>query len=148
MESWIADNVWAVWLTLAALLVVLEMFSGELVLLMFGIGATVSSGASAFGLDWGWTIAVLAAVSTLLLYFVRPPVMNRLHAGPTLSMGHQRVIGASGVVTQDVTAFDGRVFVDNDDWTARSGSGETFAIGTPIVVIRLDGVTAIVDKES
>lgn len=147
-DAWIVDNVWALWLGLGVLLVIAEAFAGELYLLMFGIAAGISSAAAAMGAGWPWTIGLFAITSIALIYFVRPAIVGRLHHGPTLVMGHHAVIGRVGDVTQDVTRFDGRVLVGDDDWTARSASGETLPVGARVRVVRLDGVTAIVQAET
>lgn len=147
-DAWIVDNIWALWLGLGVLLVVAEAFAGELYLLMFGIAAGLSSALAAVGADWPWTIGSFALASVALIYFVRPAIVSRMHAGPTLVMGHHRVIGSVGAVTQDVTAFDGRILVGDDDWTARSASGETLVVGARVRVVRLEGVTAIVQADA
>lgn len=144
--SWLAENPWVIWLTLAVVLIVVEMFSGgELFLLMFGVAAAVSAGESALGLAWWLTIMSFAIVSALLVYFVRPPIMARVHSGPTLPQGHQRVIGAQAVVTAEVTPYDGRILVAGDEWTARSAGEASLPVGTAVTVTRLEGVTAIVE---
>lgn len=147
LDEWLVDNIWALWLGLGVLLVIAEAFAGELYLLMFGIAAGIASGLAALGAGWPWTIGAFAISSVALIYFVRPRIVGRLHGGPTLVMGHHSVIGQVGAVTQEVTAFDGRVLVSDDDWTARSADGETLPIGTRVRVIRLDGVTVIVQPD-
>ena len=147
-DTWLIDNIWALWLGLGVLLVLAEAFAGELYLLMFGIAAGISSALAAMGADWPWTIGSFAIASVALIYFVRPAIVSRMHAGPTLVMGHHGVIGSVGAVTQEITAFDGRILVGDDDWTARSATGETLPIGARVRVVRLDGVTAIVKADA
>lgn len=146
--DWLTDNIWALWLIIALIFVFAEAFAGELFLLMFGIGAGAAAAVAAMEPAWFWTVGTFAVVSAGLIYFVRPPIVARLHSGPTLLQGHDSVIGALGAVTQEVTAFDGRILVGATDWTARSATGETLPVGTRIRVQRLDGVTAIVEVVS
>src|SRR3954447_21073880 len=91
-------SAWQVWLSLAIGLGVLELFSLDLILLMLAAGAIVGMVAAIIGLDQ-W-VQLLAAVATSIaaLGLVRPNVVKRLHAGPTLVLGHEALVGKTALV--------------------------------------------------
>ncbi|MEV7396303.1 NfeD family protein [Aeromicrobium sp. NPDC092404] len=150
MIDWIQDHPAASWLGVAVVLAVVEIFSLDLVLLMFALGAVAAAVASGFGAPLWLAIAVFAVVSVGFLYFVRPPVVARLHAGPTLTTGHEALVGRSGVVLEPVDKRNGRIQLAGEVWSARSAEEHhLFETGTEVLVTRIDGATAVVTiKES
>ena len=92
MIDWIKDNAWAAWLGLASVLAIVEMLSLDLVLLMFAVGALGAAIAAGLGAPVWIALPVFAIVSVLLLFLVRPPVVNKLHAGPTLTTDRKSVV--------------------------------------------------------
>src|SRR5687768_15750307 len=98
---------------------------------------------------WVGVAVVLAVVSTALLLLVRPPLLERLHAGPTLQTGHQNLVGLDALVIEPVDSRSGRVKLATEVWTARTDGDESFDTGVEVRVIRIDGATAVVTgKES
>ncbi len=84
------------------------------------------------------------------LYFVRPPIVERLHAGPTLTTGHAALVGRTGVVLEPVDSRNGRIQLAGEVWSAKAATEhQTFDTGTEVLVTRIDGATAVVTiKES
>lgn len=150
MIDWIQDHPAATWLGLAVVLAAVEVFSLDLVLLMFALGAVAASIATGFGAPLWLAILVFTVAAVALLYFVRPPIVQRLHAGPTLTTGHAALVGRSGVVLEPVDKRNGRVQLAGEVWSARSAEDDqTFDTGTEVLVTRIDGATAVVTiKES
>jgi membrane protein implicated in regulation of membrane protease activity len=144
--GWIGDNHWEMWLGLAILLGVAEMFSLDLVLGMLAIGALV--GLLATGLGAGLALSALLAAggAAACLLVLRPPLVRRLHSGPDLVTGHRRLIGEQGVVTEPVSALNpGRVKVSGQDWSAKPYD-ETLVIepGQTVEILDIRGATAYV----
>ena len=150
MIDWIRDHAAATWIGVAVLLAVVEMMSLDLVLLMFALGALAAAVTAGLGAPVWVAVLVFALVALGLLFFVRPPMVERLHAGPTLATGHEALVGKSAVVSEPVDTHGGRVKLSGEVWSARAESdGESFDTGTEVVVTRIDGATAVVTtKES
>lgn len=143
--DWIADNPWVIFLAMAVVLAVVEMMSLDLVLLMFAIGAGLAAVVSGIGGPLWLAIAVFAVVSLLLLVVARPPLAQRLHAGPTLVQGHAANIGRSAVVVAPVDHDDGRIRLGGEIWSARTSDHTVrFEIDQEVQVVRIDGATAVV----
>ena len=150
MTDWMSDHAWITWIGLAVVLALVELVSLDLVLLMFAIGALAAAVAAALGAPFWVAVLVFAAVSLALLFFVRPSVVARLHAGPTLTSGHDALVGRTGVVTEPVTARGGRIKLNGEIWSARAApETAAFEIDTEVLVTKIDGATAVVtNKES
>ena len=150
MIDWIRDHAAATWIGIAVLLAIVEMMSLDLVLLMFALGALAAAVTAGLGAPVWVAIIVFAAVALGLLFFVRPPMVARLHAGPTLTQGHDSLIGKTAVVAEPVDKHGGRVKLSGEVWSARSESeSDSFETGTEVQVTRIDGATAVVTtKES
>ena len=145
MEDWLKDNPWSIWLGVAVVLAVIEMFSLELVLLMFAIGAAAAALTAGLGGPLWLAIAVFAVVTGALLALVRPSLVARMHAGPTLLQGHEAQAGRTAVVLSPVDQRDGRVRLAGEIWSARTDSPTTrFDVGDEVLVVRVDGATAVV----
>lgn len=150
MIDWMSDHAWATWIGLAVILALVELMSLDLVLLMFAFGALAAAVVAGFGAPVWVAVLVFAAVSLGLLFFVRPSVVARLHAGPTLTSGHDALIGRSAVVAEPVDSRGGRIKLAGEVWSARSAlDTAVFDTGTEVLVARIDGATAVVTtKES
>ncbi len=146
--QWVNDNLWVVWLGVATVCAVAEMLSLDLVLLMFAVAALAAAAVSPFVPPWV-TLFVFGVVSIILLAVVRPRFKSRLHAGPTLSVGHQNLVGRTAIVDEPVSEYAGRVTIDGELWTARTSAGEHHDVGTPLTVVSIEGATAhVAGKQS
>jgi membrane protein implicated in regulation of membrane protease activity len=148
MIDWIRDHAWATWLGLAVVLAVVEMLSLDLVLLMFAVGALAAGAAAGLGAPVWLTVPIFAAVSLLLLLLVRPSVVAKLHAGPTLQTGHANLVGATALVVEPVDGRNGRVQLRGELWSARTDQGVAFDTGAEVLVTRIDGATAVVTSST
>ncbi|AZM59034.1 MULTISPECIES: NfeD family protein [unclassified Streptomyces] len=138
-------DAWLIWLIVAAVLAVAEIFTLTAALGMLGVAALVTAGAAAAGLPVGLQFLVYALVAAGTLLFVRPLALNHLRPAETARFGTDALIGKPAYVLSDVTGTGGRVRIDGEEWTARSYD-ETLVIasGTTVDVIEISGATALV----
>ncbi|GAA2048997.1 NfeD family protein [Williamsia deligens] len=137
-----------IWLIAALVLVGAEALSGELVLLMLAGGAIAASGTTAF-LELPVVVdgVVFAAVSVLLLATVRPVARRHLLRRPMLATNAEALQGKTAVVTSVVDAHGGQVRLAGGIWSARPlHAGDVFAEGEDVMVMEIDGATAVVWK--
>lgn len=133
------------WLAMAVTLVVAEIFTAGFFLLPFGIGAAVAAVLALLGVDLGWQWGVFIVLSASLLIPMRRFADKMTHEPPQKVAG-DRLIGRTGVVTQDVDGGrgDGRVRVDREDWVADSQDGGPIAAGQRIIVTAVVGAHLVV----
>lgn len=144
--DWLGDNMWAAWLSVAALLGVAEMFSLDLVLIMLAVGAAAGMVVAVVGAPFAAQVLVAAAASVAMLAVVRPALAKRLHGGPELTVGHGKLVGQRGVVTEAITGLEhGRIRLGGEIWSAAPYDETlTIAPGETVEVLQIKGATAFV----
>jgi membrane protein implicated in regulation of membrane protease activity len=144
--DWISDHLAAVFLGLAIVLAVAELASMDLVLLMLAVGALAGMVSALAGA--GFVVSALVASGTAIacLALVRPALVKKLHSGPELQLGHGKLVGVQGVVTEKITGLQaGRIKLAGEFWTA-APYDDTISIepGETVEVLEIKGATAYV----
>jgi membrane protein implicated in regulation of membrane protease activity len=146
--DWLRDNLWAVWVGLAALLGLAELASLDFTLLMLAAGALVAAGVSVVvpGLFWLQLVVGLIAAAAMLIA-IRPLLVRKLHHNHgQLKTGSAHVVGRSGVVVREISPDGGgSIRLAGELWTAKPFDGHsTIAPGIRVEVMEVDGATAVV----
>ena len=144
--DWLSDHLAGVFLGLAILLGIAEMFSLDLILGMLALGALIGMVTALLGAGIAVSAIVAALASVACLAVVRPPLVKKLHSGPELSLGHGKLVGQQGVVTERITGLEaGRIKLAGEVWTAKPYD-DTLAIepGSTVEVLEIRGATAYV----
>jgi membrane protein implicated in regulation of membrane protease activity len=144
--DWLLRHLWEAWLGLAIVLGVAEMFSLDLILGMLAVGALVGMVLAIADVHVGVQVLGAAGASIAMLALVRPSMIKRLHSGPELMLGHDKLVGTQGIVTSGMSGLTtGRIKIDGEDWSARPYD-ETMTIpaGETVEVLAIKGATAFV----
>ena len=146
---------WQVWIVLSALLLIAEMFAPGFWLASVAVGCLAAGIAGLLQIGLIGKILVFTGSSLLSLFGLRPVLVRRfLHSrGTEVRTNVEALVGKSGVVVRrfDPVTRIGRVVVDGEDWRGallEPGSGPTLEPCTRIVVIQVDGITRVVEKEA
>ena len=144
---------WQIWIVLAALLLVAEMFAPGFWLASVAVGCLAAGVAGLLPIGpFGQTL-VFAGATIATLFGLRPALVRRfLHArGMEVRTNVDALIGKTGIVTKrfDPLTRIGRVLVEGEDWrgTLLEAGGASLDPGTRIVVLQVDGSTLVVEKE-
>jgi len=142
-------SAWHLWMILAIILFIAEIFTPAFVLASFGIGCMASSLAAGLGL--GLKMQILGFIAgTLVAFFTVRPLFARYcyKASPHTRTNLDALIGTIGRVTQtiDEAGGSGRVTVGGDDWKAVAANGETIEMNARVEVIGIEGVKVIVRR--
>ncbi|MGW7685937.1 NfeD family protein [Kribbella sp. NPDC054772] len=147
MMDWLRDNIWAAWLTIAAVLGLAELASLDFTLLMLAAGALTAAGVAAFfpGLLWLQIVVALITAGAMLAA-IRPLLVRKIHHGTELKTGSAHVIGRNGTVVKEIHPDGGgSVRLNGELWTARPyDEVSTIPPGTRVEVMSIDGATAVV----
>lgn len=137
-----------VWVVIAGLFLVGELFTLDLTLLMFGLAALLGAGAALLGLDVVWQILAFAVASGGLTLGLRPVAKRHLTRAPELRTGVDALVGATAVVVERVDGHGGRIKLSGELWSARSFPPDTvFDAGETVRVLRIEGATAVVHQD-
>jgi membrane protein implicated in regulation of membrane protease activity len=144
--DWFRDHLWETWLMIAVALGVLELISTDLILIMLAGGALVGMVVALFGVPVALQIVLALVTAVGLLAVIRPSMVHRLHAGPTLRTGADALIGERGFVLEPLShSTPGRVKIGGDVWTAKPyDEDDQIEAGATVDVVSIKGATAYV----
>ena len=107
-------------------------------------GALIAFFLAVFGLSFTVQCVVFVLVSLILFTLTRPMVQKLRKTAP-VATNADSLIGMEGLVQVAIEPFkNGRVQVNNLDWSARAVNGESIEAGTRIVVDKIEGATLLV----
>ncbi|MFB7651592.1 MULTISPECIES: NfeD family protein [unclassified Streptomyces] len=138
-------DLWLIWLIIAAVLAVAEIFTLTAALGMLSAAALITAGSAAIGLPLPFQLLVFATVAAVAVLFVRPLALRRVRQPQGARFGIDALVGRAAYVVAEVSGRDGRVRIDGEEWTARAYD-ETLVIplGKTVDVIEISGATAFV----
>ncbi|UCF77928.1 MAG: NfeD family protein [Candidatus Eiseniibacteriota bacterium] len=138
-------QIWWIWMALAALFIVAEIFTAGFFLLWFGIGAAVAGVLAIAGFSPGWQWAAFVVISGVL-FLVSRRFADRVTQKQPPGVGADRFIGKRGIVLENIdnARNTGRVRIDKDEWRADSEGGDPIPAGTRVEVTRLEGTHLVV----
>lgn len=144
--EWLGDHLWAAWLALAVALAAAEMVSLDLILLMLAVGALVGTLAAIASFPVALQVLLAAGASAAMIGLVRPNLIKKLHTGPDLVTGADKLVGRQAVVTEELTAHHpGRVKLAGEIWSACPyDEMSTIPAGATVEVFAIRGATAYV----
>ncbi|MGW7464033.1 NfeD family protein [Streptomyces xantholiticus] len=136
---------WLIWLIIAAVLAVAEIFTLTAALGMLAGAALVTAGFAAVGLPLPLQFLVFTVVATVSVLIVRPIMVRHVLQPRVERFGVDALVGKAAYVVSEVTGRGGRVRIGGEEWTARAYD-ETLVIppGTTVDVIEISGATALV----
>jgi membrane protein implicated in regulation of membrane protease activity len=136
------------WLIGGIVLIAAEILSGDLFLLMVGVGALAGAGAEWIFGNTLVSCGVFALVSIGLVTFARPWLKRRLH-GELVHTNADALIGRKAVAVSIVDASGGQVRLDGDVWSARAfDDNQPISPGQSVTVVEIAGATAVVLADS
>ena len=134
------------WVVLAAVLIVLEIFTAGFFMLPFGVGAGVAAAVAFFEPEafvWQWAVFI---VSSAMLLVVLRRFAQRITHEPPEKVGVDRVLGKTGTVIEELSSDPsrGRVRVGTEEWRARTPEDSTVPVDAKVIIERIEGTRLIV----
>jgi len=138
---------WILWIALAAVCVVIEIFTAGFFVFWFGVGAGVAAILAAVGLPTAWQWGPFIIVSAVCLVLSRR-FAERITKGQKRKVGPDRLIDKVGVVLEKINpdTGEGKVRVESEEWRAVSADGEVIDAGTRVYVVKIEGTHLIVKR--
>lgn len=140
-------QIWEMWMVLAVIFIVGEIFTAGFFLFWFGIGAAIAGVLAVLGFNQAVQWAAFAIVSAVLFMGSRR-FAERFTRDEPPGIGANRFIGKRGVTLEDIDNLrnTGRVRIDKEEWRADSATETTIPKGTHVRVVGLDGTHLLVEK--
>ncbi|MDR0310670.1 MAG: NfeD family protein [Acidobacteriota bacterium] len=138
-------EVWVLWLILAAILMIGEVFSAGFFLFWFSIGAAAAGLTALMGANEIVQLVVFVVASGVL-FVTGKKFANRVTKKQPPGIGADRFVGGIGIVLEEINpqANTGKVRIGQESWRADSENGEIVPAGAAVKVTRVDGTRAIV----
>ena len=139
------ENYWWIWFALAAIFIIIEVFTAGFFILWFGVGAAVAGVLALAGLGPAWQWGAFVVVSAGLFAGSRR-FAERFSKKQPPGIGADRLIGRRGLVLEAIDNIEnkGRVRIDKEEWRAESVDGTAIPEGARVEVVRLEGTHALV----
>jgi len=138
-------ELWLVWLVLAVVLGVVEIFTLTAALGVLAGAALVPALLAAIGVPLPVQLVLFAVASTVGVALVRPIALRHMRQPQLERFGVDALVGKRAYVVREVTDRDGLVRIDGEEWTARAFDESTvIPVGSPVDVMRISGTTAYV----
>jgi membrane protein implicated in regulation of membrane protease activity len=139
------EEIWWIWMIIAAIFVIGELFHMGFYLLWFGVGAAIAGilALLGFGAVWQWGSFI---VLSMILFAVTRRFAERFTKKQPPGIGADRFVHQRGVVIEEIDNMKntGRVRIGKDEWRADSDTGEVIPVGKMVEVTRIDGTHVVV----
>jgi membrane protein implicated in regulation of membrane protease activity len=136
---------WVIWLIIAVLLGIAEIFTLTAALGLLGGAAVIASVFAAIGLPVPLQLLVFTLSAAAGIVILRPIATRHMLRPQLQRFGVEALVGRTAYVVREVTGRDGAVRIGGEEWTARA-LDESLVIpaGATVDVIQIDGATAVV----
>ncbi len=143
-------TIWQIWLLVAAVFVVIEIFTSGFAVACFSVGCVFGAILAACELSLTWQVVAFAVGTFLAFVFIRPIVMKYLDKKTNdngVKTNMDSIIGKTAVVTEKIEENGyGRVKIDGDDWKAQTSDGSAVEVGTKVKIEAFESIILTVKK--
>lgn len=141
-------EIWHLWIIAAAVLIIIELFSGMVATFCLAIGCVFACFAALFGAGIGVQLLALA-LGTVLAFMLIPPLVKK-HRKPSDPIpgasNMDALIGRTGKVVEAIHPGEmGRVKIDGDNWQAVAPNGGWYEKGSTVRVTGYDSIILSVE---
>lgn len=135
-----------IWAIVLIVMIIAEFMTQQLVSIWFVVGSAVALMASLTSINFTAQFIIFLVVSIIALVLTRPFVKKIISKEKTKTNADM-VIGNIATVIETISLEDGtgRVKINGLDWKASSDTH--IEVGEKVKVIRIEGVTLIVEKQ-
>jgi membrane protein implicated in regulation of membrane protease activity len=140
-------SAWHLWIIVAILLFITEVFATGFLLASLGIGCIFSAFAAAVGFGLKGQLLGFIVGTVIAFFGVRPFFLKYCYRGSSdVRTNVDALIGQTGRVTETISheLNTGRVFAGGDDWKAVAVDGGIVEKGAKVVVEKVEGTKLFV----
>lgn len=140
--------IWAIWLIVSGIFLLLEIFTVSFLMFWPGIGALLAFITSLITPNLGIQLGVFT-ISTIILIVFTKPLTKKFFKTKDTSMNNNAIIGKKGTVIKPIKSSEtkGQVKVDGELWSAIISEDEKpLKEGDSVIVEKIEGVKLKVKK--
>lgn len=135
---------WHYWIIFGLILFIVEMFTPAMFFLNLAVAAIVAALAAFLGFNLTVQVFVFAAVSLVLLMFLRPYFLKNMPK--TLPAIEDTYIGKVATTISPTSEFDGRIRIYDEEWQARSLDKTAIEAGKKVKIIKNKSLIMYVEE--
>ena len=137
---------WQIWLIIAGICLVAEIFTAGFLIFWFAIGALIAMIVSFFTTNIIIQTTVFIISSTILIFATKPLVKKFSKSEDTVKTNIYSIIGKTGIVTEEINSIHskGQVKVSGEIWSADSKIDAIIPKDSEVEVLEVKGVKVIV----
>ena len=143
-------TIWQIWLLVAAVFMVIEIFTSGFAVACFSVGCVFGAILAACDLSLTWQVVAFAIGTFLSFILIRPVVMRYLDKKTNdnhIKTNMDNIIGKTAVVTERIEENGyGRVKIDGDDWKAQTADGAAAEVGEKVRIESFESIILTVKK--
>lgn len=134
-----------IWLVIMLFLIVIEIFTIDLITIWFIAGSIISMISSLFIDNFIIQFAIFVVSSVIFLIFTKP-LLTKAKVKGNVKTNIDRIVGMKGIVTQDINKNSiGEVKVEGKLWSAYAD--KNIKVGSAVVVLSINSVKLKVKEE-
>jgi len=138
---------WGVWLVVAVVCAIAEIFTTGFFVIWFSAGALVALLLSVFNQGLILQIASFIGISSILILSTKRISSRWISKDREVKTNVYALEGKTGYVIQEIPEGEfGQVRIDGETWTARSESGAKIPCGAKVKVVKVEGVHLVVNS--
>ncbi|MCI8615319.1 NfeD family protein [Parablautia intestinalis] len=142
-------NFVTVWLIVFVACIVIEIITMGLTTIWFAGGALIAAVSAGLGAPLWLQIALLVAVSLVLLYFTRPIAVKYFNKD-RVKTNVESLVGKQAIVISEIDNLQGigQVTVGGREWSARTTvDGIKLPVGSVVMIRAISGVKLMVEEK-
>ena len=139
-------ELWAIYIIIAIVAVLIEMFAPTLFCINFAIGGIITAIISIFWGNFTTSLLIFFAVSLLSIFLVRPLLINLIKKDSKADFNAQ-YLGKTVKCIEPINTVKGAVTIYDERWEARlQNEGEEIPAGTDVKIVGNDSLILFVER--
>ena len=136
---------WEIWIIVAGVFFIAEIFTTGFLVFWFGLGALIVSFLSFIIPDIIIQTIIFLILSVIFIISTRP-LVNKFLKTKNVQTNVFSEVGKHGIVIQELDSKknQGQIKVKGEVWSAEELNGKNVPVDTEVVIVKIDGVKAIV----
>lgn len=137
---------WQIWLILAGLFLVLEIFTVGFLIFWLSIGSLFAMIVSFFTDNIIVQTAVFVVSSTILIFATKPFLKKFAQNKSSIKTNVYSIVGKTGLVIEEINPIQstGQIKINGETWSASTKNNIIIPEGSEVEVLEIKGVKTIV----
>lgn len=137
---------WQIWLILAGLFLVLEIFTAGFLIFWLSIGSLFAMIVSFFTDNIIVQTAVFVVSSTILIFATKPFLKKFAQNKSSIKTNVYSIVGKTGLVIEEINPIQstGQIKINGETWSASTKNNIIIPEGSEVEVLEIKGVKTIV----